>query len=114
MKTPTALLFCLTLCAAGAAVAGAPPAPLALAAADAMPYQGKVLSTIDTGQYTYIEVQQDKKTLWLAAPSVALKKGNLIRFEDGAEMVNFHSNTLKRTFPAIRFIGRVALVGDAK
>ncbi len=115
MKTPTALLLCLTLCAAGATALAAPPAQVAMAAAaDAMPYQGKVLSTIDTGQYTYIEVQQDKKTLWLAAPSVALKKGSLIRFEDGAEMVNFHSNTLKRTFPAIRFIGRVALVGDAK
>lgn len=79
-----------------------------------LPYQGKVLSVIDAGQYTYIEVAQDKKTLWLAAPAIALKKDSMIRFEDGAEMTNFRSNTLNRTFPKIRFVGRVALANGKK
>lgn len=83
---------------------------MAAPAGDAgLPYKGKVVSVIDAGQYTYIEVAQDKKTLWLAAPAIALKKDNMIRFEDGAEMTNFRSNTLNRTFPKIRFVGRVAL-----
>lgn len=78
-----------------------------------LPYKGKVVSVIDAGQYTYIEVAQDKKTLWLAAPAIALQKNSMIRFEDGAEMTNFRSNTLNRTFPKIRFVGRVA-VADAR
>lgn len=92
--------------------------PLALASPDTgsagLPYQGKVLTVIDAGQYTYIEVAQDKKKLWLAAPAIALKKDSTIRFEDGAEMTNFRSNTLNRTFPSIRFIGRVAVINEKK
>lgn len=94
-------------------IAGALLASSALAApADAgLPYKGRVVSFINAGQYTYIEVAQDKQVLWLAAPAIALKKDAIIRFEDGAEMRNFRSSSLNRTFPSIRFIGRVALDG---
>ncbi|MDP3671330.1 MAG: hypothetical protein WA191_00010 [Telluria sp.] len=110
MKSTTVALVLSALFASTAALA-APPAQPGVAAASeaALPYKGKVVSAIDAGQYTYIEVLQDKKTLWLAAPALALKKGNIIRFEDGAEMSNFHSKTLNRTFPSIRFISQVAL-----
>lgn len=104
------LALCALLLTAG--VQAAPPAGHGAAAPAAqaeLPYKGKVLSTIDTGQYTYIEVLQDKKTLWLAAPAIALKKDAIIRFDDGAEMNNFHSKTLNRTFPSVRFVSGVAL-----
>jgi hypothetical protein len=108
MKSFTVSLLISTLFASAVALA----APAANEAG--LPYKGKVVSVIDAGQYTYIEVLQDKKTLWLAAPAVALKKDAMIRFEDGAEMTNFRSNSLNRTFPAIRFIGRVVVSDDKK
>lgn len=74
-----------------------------------LPKKGKVLSTIDATQYTYIEVVEDKKTLWLAAPTIALKKNNVIRYDAGSEMTNFHSKMLNRTFPSIIFVNRVVL-----
>lgn len=112
MKTFASLLVAAALLAPAVSFAGAPAQPAA-AAAD-LPFKGKVVSTIDVNQYTYIEVAQDKGVIWLAAPSIALKKNSTIRFEDGAEMTNFRSASLNRTFPAIRFVGRVVVVADGK
>ncbi len=83
---------------------GAPEAPL--------PQKAKVLSSIDAAQYTYIEVTQNKKTLWLAGTTVKVKKGDVIRFDDGMVMKDFHSKTLNRTFPAITFVNRVVVTKE--
>ncbi len=75
--------------------------------------KGKVLSTINVSQYTYIEVMQDKDPLWLATTTVPVKKDDIIRFENGMNMTNYYSNSLKRNFPSIRFVGTV-VVSDEK
>lgn len=69
--------------------------------------KGKVVSTIDVPQYTYLEVSQDGKTRWLAGSTLAVKKGDTVQFDDGMEMQNFKSTTLNRTFPSITFVNRV-------
>jgi hypothetical protein len=71
-----------------------------------------VLSTIDAAQYTYLEVTQNKKTLGLAAATVAAKKGDVVRFDDGMVMTNFHSKTLNRTFPSVTFVNRVVITNE--
>lgn len=113
MKIPTlSLALCTLLLTAGAQAATPPGHPAAAVVNAELPQRGKVISTIDASQYTYIEVAQDKKVLWLAAPALALKKNNIIRFEDGAEMTNFHSKSLNRTFPSIRFVNRVVVTTE--
>lgn len=77
-----------------------------------LPQTGKVLSAIDVPQYTYLEVIQNKKTLWIAGPTVAAKKGDVIRFDDGLAMSNFHSKTLNRTFPSISFVNSVMVTKE--
>jgi hypothetical protein len=77
-----------------------------------LPQKAKVLSTIDAAPYTYLEVSQNKKTLWLAANAVAAKKGDVIRFDDGMTMTNFHSKTLNRTFPSVLFVSRVVVTKE--
>ncbi len=77
-----------------------------------LPQKAKVLSAIDVPQYTYLEVIQNKKTLWIAGPTVAAKKGDMIRFDDGMAMTNFHSKTLKRTFPSISFVNNVVVTKE--
>ncbi len=74
--------------------------------------KAKVLSTIDVPQYTYLEVTQNKKTRWLASTSVKVKKGDVIRFDDGMEMTNFHSKVLNRDFPSISFVSHVAVTNE--
>jgi hypothetical protein len=77
-----------------------------------LPQKAKVLSAIDAAQYTYIEVTQNKKTLWLAGTKVAVKKGDVIRFDDGMVMTNFNSKTLNRTFPSVTFVNRVIVTNE--
>jgi hypothetical protein len=77
-----------------------------------LPQKGKVLSAIDAAPYTYLEVTQNKKTLWLAANAVPAKKGDVIRFDDGMVMTNFHSPKLNRTFPNVTFVNRVVITKE--
>ena len=71
--------------------------------------KAEVVSTIDVQNYTYIEAMQDNKTRWLAAATIALKKGYTIQFNDGTVMTNFNSKTLNRVFPSITFVSRVVV-----
>jgi hypothetical protein len=77
-----------------------------------LPQKAKVLSTIDAAGYTYLEVTQNKKTLWLAGPKVVAKKGDVVRFDDGMVMTNFESKSLKRTFPAVTFVNMVVVTKE--
>ncbi len=79
------------------------------APAPSLMQKGEVVSTIDVPQYTYIEVKQDNKTFWLAAPATAVKKGDMIQFDNGAVMTNFNSKSLNRVFPTIIFVSRVVI-----
>ena len=69
-----------------------------------------VVSTKDIPQFTFIEVKQDGQTRWLAASTVAVKKGDVIAFDHGSTMENFTSKTLKRTFSSITFVIQVSVV----
>jgi hypothetical protein len=73
-----------------------------------------VLSTIDAAPYTYLEVEQDNKTLWLAANAVLAKKGDVVRFDDGAVMTDFHSQKLNRTFPSVIFVSYLVVTEEKK
>jgi hypothetical protein len=68
-----------------------------------------VISSQDVPQFTYLEVKQDGQTRWLAASTVAVKKGDVIQFDKGVTMLNFNSKTLNRTFPSITFVNRVTV-----
>ncbi len=124
MKSISALFALAALAATFATHAAPPPghpSPGAAATmmqlpkntpASQLPYKGKVLSTIDANEYTYIEVATGKDTTWLAAPKIALKKGTVIRYEDGAMMNNFHSKLLNRTFPSVSFVNDVVVTKE--
>ena len=75
---------------------------------------GSVLSTINVPNYTYVELSQGKKTIWLAASTVAVKKGDMVRFDDGMVMNNFYSKSLKRSFPSIVFVNLLVVDNGKK
>lgn len=114
MRSITALLA-LTVFSASAIAAtppGHPQAPAGgqAAAGNSLPNKGKVLSKIDTGMYTYIEVSRGKETVWIAVTAMPVKKGDTIAFDEGAVMTNFYSKTLNRTFPQVIFVGKAAVI----
>lgn len=79
------------------------------------PTSGEVISTIDSGGYTYIEAKDGGETFWIASPNVFLQKGDKISFAGGMWMPNFKSKALDRTFDKILFVDGVSLgAGKAK
>jgi hypothetical protein len=66
-------------------------------------HKGKVVSTMDSGGYTYVEVEEKGQKLWLAVMQTKVKAGDIVEFPDSPPMINFHSKTLNRTFDKIIF-----------
>jgi hypothetical protein len=68
-----------------------------------------VVSTIDIPQFTYIEVKHNNQTRWLAASTVAVKKGDIIQFDSGSTIPDFKSKILNRSFPGMTFVNHVSI-----
>ena len=64
---------------------------------------GKVIETMDSGGYTYVLLEKDGRKTWVACPQTKVEKGKNMSFQQGSEMQNFTSKTLKRTFDKIIF-----------
>lgn len=64
---------------------------------------GKVVQTMNSGGYTYVEIENKGQKLWVAISEAKIKKGETVSFKPGAVMENFESKTLKRKFDRIVF-----------
>jgi hypothetical protein len=69
---------------------------------------GKVVETMDSGGYTYVNLQKNGKKIWVAVPQMKVTVGQEISFAPGMVMNEFKSNSLNRTFDAIVFSSGVA------
>ena len=72
-------------------------------------HKGKVLETMDSGGYTYVQVDENGQKLWVAVMQTKVKAGDTVEFPDSPPMVNFQSKTLKRTFEKIIFAPGLAV-----
>lgn len=103
------ILSTSSIAMAGSATPAPPatPAPAKAPAAApkaAEPLSGQVLQTMNSGGYSYVNLQKmsgDK--VWVAIPETTVKVGDKLAFKGGAEMRNFESKSLKRTFDSIIF-----------
>lgn len=71
---------------------------------------GVVKSVVNSGGYSYIEVDRGGATLWVAATEVPMKAGDKIEWQGGSEMRNFTAKSVNRTFDRITFASSVAVV----
>ncbi|MFA7279475.1 MAG: hypothetical protein WC100_05225 [Sterolibacterium sp.] len=107
--------FSLMAIANPPAAAGAPAGHPGAGAVDvnkaetAVTKKGKVISSIDTKGFTYIEIQDGNKKAWLVAPTVAVKNGSMISYADAPLQAKYHSPTLNRDFNNIVFTTRVVV-----
>ncbi len=68
---------------------------------------GKVVESLDSGGYTYVNIEKDGNTTWVAVPQSKIKVGEELSFKPGSVMPSFTSKTLNRTFDTIVFSGGV-------
>jgi hypothetical protein len=91
----------------GALVGCTGPSKATKAADDSYMLSGKVVETMDAAGYTYICLEKDGKKTWAAAPTTKVTVGQEIKLLNGAQMTNFQSKALNRTFDTIIFSGGV-------
>ena len=65
---------------------------------------GTVVETMNSGGYTYVQVDTGSKEIWAAAPESLVKVGDQVAIPEGMPMRNFHSKTLDRDFELIYFV----------
>jgi hypothetical protein len=109
MRSISALLA-LFIFSAAAVAADMPAGHPAAKQQTEFAHKGKVVSSINASIYTYVEVADGAKTIWLAAPTVAVKKGDTVGFDDGSIMTNFFSKSLNRTFETVIFVAKVVVL----
>lgn len=66
-------------------------------------YNATVLETMNSAGYSYMKVKEGSKTYWIAMVQRDIKIGDNIAFIHEAQMSQFHSKTLNRTFESILF-----------
>ena len=64
---------------------------------------GKVIETMESGGYTYVQIENSGRKTWVAVPKTKIEKGSTVTFMPGAPMANFTSKTLGKTFDFIIF-----------
>ena len=100
MKFPTLILFTCLLSLM---------APMNLVA-ETGPVNGTVAETINAGGYTYIRIKESD--VWIATSTMEVSEGEQVEYSGGAEMLNFHSKSLDRTFESIWFVQKVGIAGQ--
>ncbi len=73
-------------------------------------HKGKVLETMNSGGYTYVQIDENGQKLWVAVMETKVNKGDMVEFPDSPPMLNFQSKTLKRTFDKIIFAPGLRIV----
>jgi hypothetical protein len=100
MKFPTLVLFTCLLSLL---------APVNLVA-ETGPISGTVAETINAGGYTYIRIKESD--IWIATSTMEASEGDQVEYSGGAEMLNFHSKSLDRTFESIWFVQNASISGQ--
>ncbi len=64
---------------------------------------GKVLETMNSGGYTYVQIDTAEGKQWVAIQQALVRKGDVIEFKRGMDMGRYTSPTLGRSFNNIIF-----------
>lgn len=70
-------------------------------------HRGTVEEAMNAAGYSFILVDENGSSIWLAAPETRLEVGQAIEWEGGTLMQNFTSRSLNREFDEITFVSAV-------
>jgi membrane protein implicated in regulation of membrane protease activity len=72
---------------------------------------GIAAQVVPAGGYTYVEVEGEGNSFWLAAPDTEIPEGARVEWKGPMLMRDFHSSSLDRTFSEILFVDSVWVSG---
>lgn len=107
------LLFLAAGCSHTPSHVETPPttAPARLAST-APRYQGSVLEIIQTGKYTYINVDNGSTQRWFCLKPFEVEEGQRVELQPGLEVKNYTTKCLNRTFKVVCFADGLRFVSS--
>lgn len=75
---------------------------------------GKVVQTMDAGNYTYLQVDTGKGKVWATTNKCKVKVGETVTIPSGFAKKNFHSKLLNRNFALIYFVNHIVKGGSGQ
>ena len=76
-------------------------------------FTGRAVEAIKASRYTYVQVDTGREKIWAATMDFRGKVGDMVTVPpQGLPMKDFHSNTLKRDFELVYFVGIILAAGD--
>jgi len=72
-----------------------------------MQHRGVVAESMNAAGYSFIRVDENGHSIWLAAPETSIRIGQSIQWQGGTQMHNFTSRSLNRVFDEIIFVATV-------
>lgn len=73
---------------------------------------GSVLETMNSGGYTYVQIDTGSQKVWAAGPQMQVSVGDKVMLAPGMPMPNFHSKSLDRDFETIYFVPAIQKEGE--
>ena len=64
----------------------------------------QVEEKMDASSYSYLKVNENGNSYWIAVPTMDVKPGEKIYFSKSMEMKDFKSETLGKTFESVLFV----------
>lgn len=108
---PLSLLVGLALSVALARAADpVPAAPVTDADGN---FSGKVMQTMTTAGYTYVQVDTGHQKVWAATTHLTVTNGDHVTVFGALPMSGFHSKSLDRDFDVVYFTGKITITSDA-
>ena len=104
------LLACFAL--TGAIVRAADPVTATAPIDAGGNFSGRVLETMSTAGYTYVQIDTGSQKLWAATTHIDLNKGDQATVVGAMPMINYHSKSLNRDFDVIYFTGKIVINSD--
>jgi len=75
-----------------------------------LPNEGVVKQILHAEMYSYVQVLNQGKLVWIAGPKTELSVNSRIRYSKGVYMSNFFSKELQKPFPEVTFVSRIEVV----
>lgn len=102
--TPLILFLSISLGSVSALAFPGGAAPAATSPAGApTALKGTVVEVITSGDYTYLQIDNDGQKQWVAIPKTEIKAGQKVELAPGTEFKNYTSKSLGRTFDSVYF-----------
>ena len=80
-------------------------------AQQAAAHTATVVETVDAAGYTYVNVDENGQTYWIAGPKTTVKVGDTISYVEQMWMENFPSKSLNKTFDRLMFVATIVPAG---